>query len=231
MELLLFHKRLANLSFVSSGVIAYFLGRNRPNSALLKVARQQQKQPSKNGRAAAAGADKSINSAHLDCFAFSMNYSKKDERYCSDLWMLYSDFCLSAARSRLHTKREGKPCGNIQELLKVSRDYKSTIPFAKGPFSSWKGRRRRCSKAASNSSFYVDYKGNKTAENGDLPKKVEQIYSEIWLPERLDSEKWLSSLFNIRLNCNQKDESAAHVSETKGERKHNVHYVSCTHMI
>jgi hypothetical protein len=28
------------------------------------------------------------------------------------------------------------------------------------------------------------------------------MYSEIWFPDLLDSEKWLSSLFNIRLNCN-----------------------------
>lgn len=27
------------------------------------------------------------------------------------------------------------------------------------------------------------------------------MYSEIWLPDLLDSEKWLSSLFSIRLNC------------------------------
>ena len=32
-----------------------------------------------------------------------------------------------------------------------------------------------------------------------LPRKVLQMYSDIWLPD-LDSEKWLSSLFNIRLN-------------------------------
>lgn len=38
----------------------------------------------------------------------------------------------------------------------------------------------------------------------DLPKKVEQMYSEIWLPDLLDSEKWLSSLFSILLNCKQK---------------------------
>ena len=32
-----------------------------------------------------------------------------------------------------------------------------------------------------------------------LPKNVLQMYSDIWLPD-FDSEKWLSSLFNIRLN-------------------------------
>lgn len=32
-----------------------------------------------------------------------------------------------------------------------------------------------------------------------LPKKVLQIYSEIWLPD-FDSEKWLNSLFSMRLN-------------------------------
>jgi len=47
-------------------------------------------------------------------------------------------------------------------------------------------------------------KKKKKKNNGgpplDLPKNVEQMYSEIWLPDRLDSEKWLSSLFSIRLN-------------------------------
>ena len=41
-----------------------------------------------------------------------------------------------------------------------------------------------------------------TIEFGQIhnsPRKVLQIYSEIWLPD-LDSEKWLSSLFSIRLN-------------------------------
>ena len=33
-----------------------------------------------------------------------------------------------------------------------------------------------------------------------LPKNVLQMYSEIWFPDRLDSEKWLSSLLSIRLN-------------------------------
>ena len=36
-----------------------------------------------------------------------------------------------------------------------------------------------------------------------LPRKVLQIYSEIWFPD-FDSEKWLNSLFNIRLNWNWK---------------------------
>jgi hypothetical protein len=30
------------------------------------------------------------------------------------------------------------------------------------------------------------------------------MYSEIWFPDRLDSEKWLSSLLSILLNWNQK---------------------------
>jgi hypothetical protein len=42
-------------------------------------------------------------------------------------------------------------------------------------------------------------KGN-GVRRSNLPKNVEQMYSEIWLPDRLDSEKWLSSLFSIRLN-------------------------------
>jgi len=28
------------------------------------------------------------------------------------------------------------------------------------------------------------------------------MYSDIWFPDLLDSEKWLSSLLSIRLNCN-----------------------------
>lgn len=40
---------------------------------------------------------------------------------------------------------------------------------------------------------FVDNKKN-------LPKNVEQMYSEIWLPDLLDSLKWDSSLFSIRLN-------------------------------
>ena len=34
-----------------------------------------------------------------------------------------------------------------------------------------------------------------------LPKNVEQMYSEIWLPDLLDSLKCDNSLFSIRLNC------------------------------
>ena len=33
-----------------------------------------------------------------------------------------------------------------------------------------------------------------------LPKKVLQMYSDIWLVPDFDSEKWLSSLFSMRLN-------------------------------
>ena len=33
-----------------------------------------------------------------------------------------------------------------------------------------------------------------------LPKKVLQMYSDIWLLPDFDSEKWLSSLFSMRLN-------------------------------
>lgn len=35
-----------------------------------------------------------------------------------------------------------------------------------------------------------------------LPRNVEQMYSDIWFPDLLDSEKWLSSLLSILLNCN-----------------------------
>lgn len=35
------------------------------------------------------------------------------------------------------------------------------------------------------------------------PKNVEQIYSDIWFPDLLDSLKCDSSLFSIRLNCNE----------------------------
>jgi hypothetical protein len=40
----------------------------------------------------------------------------------------------------------------------------------------------------------------------DLPKNVEQMYSDIWFPDLLDSEKWLSSLFSIRLNWNRREQ-------------------------
>jgi len=36
-----------------------------------------------------------------------------------------------------------------------------------------------------------------------LPKNVRWMYSEIWLPDLLDSARWLSSRFNSRLNCHQ----------------------------
>ena len=36
-----------------------------------------------------------------------------------------------------------------------------------------------------------------------LPRYVLQMYSAIWLPDLLDSAKWLSSRFNIRLNWKQ----------------------------
>lgn len=38
----------------------------------------------------------------------------------------------------------------------------------------------------------------------NLPKNVEHMYSEIWFPDLLDSEKCESSLLSIRLNCKQK---------------------------
>ena len=41
-----------------------------------------------------------------------------------------------------------------------------------------------------------------------IPRKVLQMYSEIWLPD-LDSEKWLSSLLSMRLNWKE---------ETRAER-------------
>jgi len=36
-----------------------------------------------------------------------------------------------------------------------------------------------------------------------LPRNVLQMYSQISLPEALDSEKWFSSRFNSRLNCSR----------------------------
>lgn len=33
-----------------------------------------------------------------------------------------------------------------------------------------------------------------------LPRKVVEMYSDTWFPERLISDKWDSSLFNILLN-------------------------------
>lgn len=43
-----------------------------------------------------------------------------------------------------------------------------------------------------------------------LPRKVLQMYSEIWLPDLDDSEKCDSSLFSILLNCNKKKMEADH---------------------
>lgn len=40
--------------------------------------------------------------------------------------------------------------------------------------------------------------------NSKLPKNVEQMYSDIWFPDLLDSLKCDSSLFSIRLNCRAK---------------------------
>lgn len=35
------------------------------------------------------------------------------------------------------------------------------------------------------------------------PRKVLEMYSDTWLPERLISDRWLSSRFSILLNCEQ----------------------------
>lgn len=51
------------------------------------------------------------------------------------------------------------------------------------------------------------------------PKNVEQIYSDIWFPDLLDSLKCDSSLFSIRLNCNGK------VNKTETEKiKHQTRF-------
>lgn len=36
------------------------------------------------------------------------------------------------------------------------------------------------------------------------PRKVLEMYSDTWLPERLISDRWLSSRFSILLNCERK---------------------------
>lgn len=36
-----------------------------------------------------------------------------------------------------------------------------------------------------------------------LPKKVLEMYSETWFPDRLISDRWVSSLFSILLNWNK----------------------------
>ena len=47
--------------------------------------------------------------------------------------------------------------------------------------------------------------GQKIPKAGkNLPRKVEKMYSDIWFPERLDSEKWPSSLLSMRLNWKRK---------------------------
>ena len=53
-----------------------------------------------------------------------------------------------------------------------------------------------------------------------LPKKVLQMYSEIWFPD-FDSEKWLSSLLSIRLNWKAREEKGklvCKISETNFSR-------------
>lgn len=42
------------------------------------------------------------------------------------------------------------------------------------------------------------------------PRKVLEMYSDTWLPDRLISDRWLSSRFNILLNWRQKDEKKKH---------------------
>ena len=42
-----------------------------------------------------------------------------------------------------------------------------------------------------------------------LPRNVLQMYSEIWPPDLVVSAKWLSSRFNIRLNCTSQTQRTA----------------------
>lgn len=47
----------------------------------------------------------------------------------------------------------------------------------------------------------------------DLPRKVVEMYSDTWFPERLISDKWDSSLFNILLNW--REEKAQRVTDMR----------------
>lgn len=43
-------------------------------------------------------------------------------------------------------------------------------------------------------------RGQRCVEWFGLPRKVVEMYSDTWFPERLISDKWDSSLFSILLN-------------------------------
>lgn len=59
------------------------------------------------------------------------------------------------------------------------------------------------------------YDGTEYDQN--LPKNVEQMYSDIWLPDRLDSLKCESSLFSIRLNCFSWAREQKKIEESEGK--------------
>lgn len=54
--------------------------------------------------------------------------------------------------------------------------------------------------------------GRKVEKKTCLPKKVFEIYSETWLPDRLISDRWVSSRLSILLNCKQKRRIKALIS-------------------
>ncbi len=51
-----------------------------------------------------------------------------------------------------------------------------------------------------------------------VPKKVLQMYSDIWFPD-FDSEKWLSSLLSMRLNWKRKQNKGHFVAADKSTTK------------
>lgn len=69
-------------------------------------------------------------------------------------------------------------------------------------FSSMRneGRSNSCCLSGIKEGFYIKNIFYMSKMYFVLPKNVEQMYSEIWLPDRLDSLKWDSSLLSMRLN-------------------------------
>lgn len=49
--------------------------------------------------------------------------------------------------------------------------------------------------------------GGEATRQPHSPMKVLEMYSDTWLPERLISDRWDSSLFSILLNCGTADTS------------------------
>lgn len=71
----------------------------------------------------------------------------------------------------------------------------------------------------------VDLRPQRSATNTqrgrfDLPRKVVEMYSDTWFPERLISDKCDSSLFNILLNCGETEPNGMSGVNTTKKKKH-----------